>query len=159
MMLAQLVHMSKLRSFIADLYNTVKAWSDDSISLHSSSLAYCTVFSIAPLLIIAIAIAGSILGKQASQGLIFGEVQGLIGGGGAEAVQNMVQNAASKPHSGVLATLLSVITLVIGATAVFQQLQQSLNMIWKVQAPVVRPAKAGVFSRKLILPRQKSGAL
>ncbi len=127
--------MLYFRTFIRDLKNSAQNWSNDNITLHSSALAYYTVFSIAPLLVIAIAIAGYVLGEKASQGEIFGEVQSLIGSSGASTVQSMVQSAASRPHSGVLTTILGVVTLLLGASGVFQQLQQSLNLIWKVQTP------------------------
>jgi membrane protein len=127
--------MLGFRVHLRDFKETAKGWSNDNVTLHSSSLAYYTIFSIAPLLVIAMAVAGFFLGERASQGQIFGEVQGLIGAGGASAVQTMVQSAASQPRSGIWATILGTITLGLGASGVFQQLQQSLNQIWNVEAP------------------------
>jgi membrane protein len=127
--------MHALRTLAGDFKQSAKEWVNDYVTLHSSSLAYYTVFSIAPLLVIAIALSGFFLGEEASRGQIFGGVQQLLGAQGASAVQDMVQSAAEKPRSGTVATVLGVITLLLGATGVFVQLQQSLNLIWKVEAP------------------------
>src|SRR5690349_14565609 len=121
--------MMRIRTLLGELKDSAKSWSGDNITLHASSLAYYTVFSIAPLLVIAMAVAGFFLGERASRGQIFGEIQGLIGTGGASAVQTMVQSAASRPRAGMWATILGIVTLIAGASGVFQQLQQSLNLI------------------------------
>jgi membrane protein len=127
--------MAPRKSLLNRLKASAKSWSDDKVTLLASSLAYYTIFSIAPLSVIAIAVAGFVLGEKASQGQIFGEVQGLLGSNGASAVQSMVKSAASQPHSGIFATILGVLTLIVGASGVFQQLQRSLNLIWNVKAP------------------------
>ena len=98
-----------------------------------AALAYYTVFSLAPLLIIAIAIAGLVFGQEAAQGQIFEQLRGLIGEESGKAMQDMVQNANAKPATGVVATLVGVATLLFGASGVFGQLQTSLNTIWEVQ--------------------------
>jgi uncharacterized BrkB/YihY/UPF0761 family membrane protein len=97
-----------------------------------AALAYYTVFSLAPLLIIAIAIAGLVLGQEAAQGQIFDQLRGLLGEASGKAMQDMVQNANAKPATGVIAALIGVVTLLFGASGVFGQLQTSLNTIWGV---------------------------
>ena len=98
-----------------------------------AALAYYTVFSLAPLLIIAIAIAGLVLGQEAAHGQIFDQLRGLLGEESGKAMQAMVQSANAKPATGVVATLIGVVTLLFGASGVFGQLQTSLNAIWGVQ--------------------------
>src|SRR4051794_2407006 len=120
-------------NLLIDLRESAQRWTDDNISLHASSVAYYTIFSIAPLLSISLAVAGFLFGEKASHGQIFNEVQGLLGTNGASMIQGMVQSAASHPHSGVFATGVGIIILLVGASSIFRQLQDSLNVIWGVQ--------------------------
>jgi membrane protein len=108
-------------------------WMDDQAPTLGAALAYYTVFSLAPLLIIAIAIAGLVFGHEAAQGQIFDQLRGLLGEASAKSMQDMVQNANAKPATGVVATVIGVVTLLFGASGVFGQLQTSLNTIWEVQ--------------------------
>jgi membrane protein len=113
---------------------TASEWMEDDAPSLGAALAYYTVFSLAPLMTIAIAIAGFFLGKEAAQGQIFDELRGLLGAEGGKAVEEMVQSANAQPTAGVVATILSVIMLLFGASGVFGQLQASLNAIWGVKA-------------------------
>ena len=106
---------------------------EDQASTLGAALAYYTVFSLAPLLIIAIAMAGLVFGQEAAQGQIFEQLRGLLGEASAKAMQDMVQDANAKPATGVVATLIGVVTLLFGASGVFGQLQTSLNAIWDVE--------------------------
>ena len=115
------------------LKKTASDWLEDQAPTLGAALAYYTVFSLAPLLIIAIAIAGLVLGQEAAQGQIFNQLRGLLGEESGKAMQEMVQSASAKPASGVTATLIGVVTLLFGASGVFGQLQTSLNTIWEVQ--------------------------
>lgn len=115
------------------LKQTFSEWSEDKAPMLGASLAYYTVFSLAPLLIISIAIAGFFLGQEAARGQIFDQINGLLGNQGAKAMQDMVQNAGSKPATGVIASVVGVVTLLCGASGVFGQLQTSLNIIWGVE--------------------------
>jgi membrane protein len=108
-------------------------WMEDQAPTLGAALAYYTVFSLAPLLIIAIAIVGLVFGQEAAQGQIFEQLRGLLGEASAKAMQDMVQNANAKPATGVVATLIGVVTLLFGASGVFGQLQTSLNAIWDVE--------------------------
>jgi membrane protein len=98
-----------------------------------AALAFYTVFSLAPLLVITIAIAGLVLGQEAAQGQIFDQLRLLIGATSAEAVQDVVQNANAQPATGVLTTMIGFLALLFGASGVFGQLQTSLNAIWGVE--------------------------
>jgi membrane protein len=115
------------------LKKTAFEWLEDQAPTLGAALAYYTVFSLAPLLIIAIAIAGLVLGQEAAQGQIFNQLRGLLGNESGKAMQDMVQSASQKPASGVTATLIGIVTLLFGASGVFGQLQTSLNTIWEVQ--------------------------
>jgi membrane protein len=105
--------------------------SEDKVPMMGAALAYYAAFSIAPMLVIAIGVVGIVFGEKSGAG-VFEAIRGLIGDNGAQAVQSMVEGAASKPHAGVVATVIGVITLLVGASGVFGQLQEALNVIWKV---------------------------
>jgi membrane protein len=108
-------------------------WFDDDPFQLAAALSYYTLFSLAPLLVISIAVAGFVFGKEAAHNQIVGTIRGLIGQQSAEAVQAMIQSASSKPKTGLASTLLGGIFLLFGAGGVVGQLQTSLNAIWKVR--------------------------
>ena len=114
------------------LKTTFEEWTQDNVARLAASLAYYTVFSIAPLLIISIAIAGLVLGSEAAQGQIVAQLRGLLGQQGAELIQGMIESA-NKPTAGIVATAVGLITLLLGATGVFGELQSALNTIWNVK--------------------------
>src|SRR5437899_9562848 len=97
-----------------------------------AALAYYTIFSIAPLLLIAIAIAGMIFGKSHAQAQIVTQLRGLTGDAGAKAVEEMLAGAA-KPKTGTIALIIGIATLLFGAAAVFGNLKDALNTIWNVE--------------------------
>jgi membrane protein len=100
----------------------------------AAALAYYTVFSLAPLLIIVIAIAGAVFGEQAAKGELVAQIQGLIGKDGAELIQTAIENASQlDPTQGPIPTLINISLLLSGATVIFGQLQTSLNKIWNVE--------------------------
>ncbi|MDQ6619446.1 MAG: YihY/virulence factor BrkB family protein [Pseudomonadota bacterium] len=113
--------------------DSVSAWVDDFAPSMGAAISYYSVFSIAPLLLIVIAIAGLVLGRDAASGKIFEQLQGLMGNEGAAAIQGMVKSASS-PGKSVLATVIGVVTLLLGATTVFTELQTSLDRIWRAPA-------------------------
>jgi membrane protein len=90
------------------------------------------VFSLAPLLMMVIAIAGLVFGQEAAEGQIMEQIQGLVGEKSAQAIQSMIKEAR-KPAAGLIATGVAVVMLLFGATGVFAQLQESLNIIWRVK--------------------------
>jgi membrane protein len=115
------------------LKNTAREWQEDKVSLWAAAIAFYTIFSLAPLLIIAIAIAGAVFGQETAQNQIVEQIQGLIGTQGAQAVRAAIQNTQKPGARGVLATVFGIATLLLGASGVFGQLQEALNTIWKVQ--------------------------
>ena len=114
------------------LKNTYAKWNEDHAPGLGAALSYYTIFSLAPLLMIVIAIAGLVFGQEAAQGQIIGQIQGLVGEESAKAIQSMLEEAR-KPAAGILATVIATVMLLFGATGVFAQLQESLNIIWKVE--------------------------
>ncbi len=113
---------------------TISQWRHDQTSLMAAALAYYTVFSLAPLLIIVIAIAGSIFGEQAAKGELVMQIQGVVGKEGAQLIQTAIENASKlDPSQGPIPTLINIGVLLFGASVVFTQLQNSLNRIWNVQ--------------------------
>jgi membrane protein len=115
------------------LKTALRSSGEDRIPMMGAALAYYTVFSIAPLLVISMGLAGLFFGDQGGREIL-DALAGVAGRGGTQAILAMVAGAASRPHAGLVATVLGVITLVIGASGVFAQLQQSLNVIWKVRS-------------------------
>jgi membrane protein len=113
------------------LKETVQDWSEDKASRLAAALAYFTIFSLAPLLVIVIAIAGLVFGREAAQNQLSGQIQDLVGQQGAGMIQTMIQNT-SKPSTSIIATIIGVITLLLGASGVFGALQDALNTIWEV---------------------------
>ncbi|MDP9151320.1 MAG: YihY/virulence factor BrkB family protein [Myxococcota bacterium] len=110
---------------------TFQSWLDDKVPRLGAALSYYTVFSLAPVLILIIALAGLIFGRDAAQGKIVGELRGLVGGDGAAVIQSMILQASVK-NGGIVATLIGIVTLLLGATGVVVELQDALNTIWKV---------------------------
>lgn len=141
---------SSLRQQIVNLIGkSVTAWVDDYAPSMGAALAYYTLFSIAPLLIIAIAVAGLVLGQDAARGEIVAQIQGLIGRDGAIAVQGLLKSA-KEPGQNFLAMVVSVLTLVIGATTVFEELQSDLERIWRVPAPAKANGLWNILRRRLL---------
>lgn len=138
-------------------YNFVKAvfekFSDDKAPKLGASLAFYTIFSLSPLLIIVISIAGLLFGEDAAKGEIVGEIKDLIGNDGAQVVQTALKNT-NNTETGIISLIISFITLVIGSTVVFIELQDSLNMIWKV-----KPKPGRNFIKGLLTDRFQSFAL
>jgi membrane protein len=114
------------------LKETFQEWRDDDCLDLGAALAYYTIFSLAPLLLVVIALAGFFFGREAVQGQIVGQLRGLVGEQGGEAIQTMIANAG-RHGSGLLASIVAFITILFGATGVFGQLQKALNHIWDVK--------------------------
>jgi membrane protein len=115
------------------LSRTVADWIRHDAATMAAALAYYAVFSIAPLLLIAISVAGLVFGHQAAQGQVMAQLQGLLGPDSALAVEHLLQNA-SRPRDGLSAGLIGIVMLLLGASGVMGQLQTSLNRIWEVTA-------------------------
>ncbi len=129
------------RSPLALLRETVSSWSNDYAPSMGAAIAYYTLFSIAPLLLIVISIAGMVFGREAAQGEIVAQLRGLMGADGAHAIEGLLVSAA-KPDSGTVAKFLSVGLLIFGATTVFAELQDAFDRIWRVPT---RPREGGLW--------------
>lgn len=115
------------------LVAAANAWMDDYAPSMGAALSYYTLFSLAPLLVLIIAIAGMVFGQDAAQGAIIAQLQGIMGKEGATAVQGLLQ-AAREPSTGILASIVGGVLLLLGATAIFAELQTDLDRIWRVPA-------------------------
>jgi membrane protein len=119
------------------LKDTFREWREDGAPRLAAALAYYTTFSLAPLLVLVIAIAGLAGGREAAQTQTMAQVEDLLGTEGREFVQGMIESA-SRPAIGLMATFIGAVTLLFGALGVFGELQNSLNTIWEVKP---KPAK------------------
>lgn len=126
----------------------VTSWLDDYAPSMGAALAYYTVFSIAPLLLIVISVAGLVFGEAAARGAIFAQLSGLMGDQGALAVQGLL-SSVNKPAEGIIATVTGVALLVVGATTVFRELQDALDRIWR--APMLPKGGAWGMVRSRLL--------
>jgi membrane protein len=114
------------------LSDTVRACANGDAFSQGAALSYYTIFAIAPLFVIALAIAGFWFGAEAAQRELFGQLNQLVGKEGGDAIQSMVA-AANKSKAGIWATCTAVVTLAVASTGVFVQLQDSLNKLWNVR--------------------------
>ena len=130
------------------LRQVASSWVDDYVPSMGAALAYYTMFSLAPLLLIVISVAGLVFGEEAARGGIEAQLNSLMGERGAAAVQGLLASV-SEPAEGAAATVLGVALLLVGATTVFGELQDSLDRIWRV------PARAGSGSGWLGLLRAR----
>jgi membrane protein len=118
------------------LRDTVTEFIADRAMQQAAAIAFYTMLSLAPLLVIAIAVSGWVFGREAAQGAIVREFSGVLGEDAGTMIETVVQKAGENPGNGVIATVLGVVMLLIGAIGVFGQLKSALNTIWNVQ---VRP--------------------
>ena len=121
-----------VRKYLDLFKQTFKEFGEDKATRLGAALAYYTIFSIAPLILIAIAVAGLVFGQEAAHKEISGQLGGLLGQQGAKGLEEMIKNAG-KPKTGTLATIIGAVTLFFGASGVFMQLKDALNTIWNVE--------------------------
>jgi membrane protein len=119
----------KIKNIYTYLKQVFTEFVEDNILKYSASLAYYTVFSLAPVLIVIISICGVLFGKEAIQGHIYGQIKGLVGNDAAVQIQETIKNIHLTGHN-IFATIISIIVLLIGATGIFGEVQDSLNKIW-----------------------------
>lgn len=108
------------------------AWSTDKAPRLGAAVAYYSVFSLAPLLILAVAIAGLVFGERAAQGVLVDQLTDAVGRPQAEFLEAMIRSASASARSGILATVIALVTMLVGASGVFGSLQDALNTVWKV---------------------------
>lgn len=116
----------------ATVKETVNDWLDDGATSLAAALAYYSLLSLAPLLVISVALAGLFFGQDAARGRVASELGAVVGAQAAQGIQSVVASAQS-PVSGLVSTTVGVVTLFIGASGVFSELQSSLNTIWEVK--------------------------
>lgn len=121
--------MKILREIKNFLIQAGKKWKSDNSSTLAAALAYYALFSLAPLLLIVIAMAGILFGREAAEGKIIGQVQGVLGQDGAVFVQDLIRNVRHS-SSNIIASVIGIVILMLGATGIFSQLQSSLDTIW-----------------------------
>ena len=144
--------------FVAVLKETLSEWSNDNVPRLGASLAFYTLLSSAPILVIVIAVAAFVYGQPAAQGQLVWEVQDLVGPDRAVAIQSLIQSAY-KPGTGLIATLFGVVTLALAASSVVVELRGALNSIWHVAsagsvtglAGIIRLGKERCYSVGLVL--------
>jgi membrane protein len=124
--------MSVVKSGFSLVKDSFKGWQEDGALDLGAALAYYAIFSLAPLLLIVIGVAGLVWGREAVQGQLVSQLQGIVGEQGGQAIQTMIANAG-KHGNGAVATVVGLVTILFGATGVFVQLQTSLDRIWKVE--------------------------
>ena len=107
------------------------AWLEDNAASLGAALAFYMIFSLAPVLMVAIAVAGLAFGRRAAEGEVLRQIQSLVGETGARAVQAIIQNA-NRPTLGVIAATIGIVTVLVGASGAFVELQDALNKIWRV---------------------------
>lgn len=128
----------KTNDFVNLVKETIREWQKDQAARLAAALAYYATFSLAPLLVLVLAIAGLVGGRDAAQGLVMAQVQDLVGEEGKEFVQSMIENAATT-RTGVTASILGSVTLLVGALGAFNELQNALDRIWDVEPkPITR---------------------
>jgi membrane protein len=115
------------------LRDTFNGFMDDRCLKLSASLAYYTIFSLAPLLVMVMSLASIFLGEEAIRGQIFGQINGLVGNEAAKQIQDMIKNVGLSGKTNT-ALIVGIITLLIGATSIFVEIQDSVNLIWRVKA-------------------------
>lgn len=121
-----------MRDWLSLFRETFKEYFADGAPRLGAALAFYTIFSLPALLILVIAVAGLAFGVEAAQGQIVDEVRGFIGEDSATTLQTVIESAR-RPESGIIATIVGLITLLIGATGVFGELEDALNIVWNVK--------------------------
>jgi membrane protein len=135
------------------VYNLIREtlaewWRDDALRL-GAALSYYTVFSLAPILVVSVAVAGLVFGQEAASGRLTEEIRGLVGPEGAGVVATLIERAAVRPNAGWIATAIGLATILIGASGAFGQLQYALNEIWNVK-PAPSRGIAGVLRDRFL---------
>lgn len=125
--------MDKIKFTFSLVKDSFSEFMNDNGLKLSAALSYYTIFSLAPLLLVIISIVSIVYGKEAFQGELFGQISGLVGKDAAAQIQELIKNAAISNKSGI-ASVIGVITLMIGATGVFAEIQDSINYIWSIKS-------------------------
>jgi membrane protein len=122
-----------LKTLTALLRQAGAAWFADNAPRLGAALAFYTLFSLAPVLIVAVSVAGFAFGEKAAQGEIVRQFQGLMGTQGAIAIETILQST-NRPALGMFATSVALFAILVGASGAFNELQDALNTIWRVES-------------------------
>ena len=125
--------MKSLKKFFNILKGTASAFNEDNCIKLSASLSYYTIFSIGPLLIIIISLSAMFYGREAVQGRLYGQISGLIGSDAALQIQEIIKKS-QHANKSFIGTVVGTVVLVIGATGIFTEIQDSINYIWSLRA-------------------------
>ena len=136
-----------MRRFRSLLYEAILNFQRDRASRLAAALAYYTVFSLAPLLVITVAVAGHVLGEQAVQGELVAEIRNATGEDTARFIQNLLARTSRSPSGGITAVVGGLIVLLYGATQVLVQLKDALNTVWKVPPAERSPVRGFLLDR------------
>lgn len=132
---------SMMKHWFSIFRAAIQNWLDSQAFIYAAALAFFTVFSIAPVLVVVVALASLVMGESAVQGQLFGQLEGTLGPDAADMIQTAVANSQID-QSGIWPALIGVFATIVGATTVFTKMQQSLNQIWGV-AP--RPTRNNIW--------------
>lgn len=130
---------SPIQKYVEVAVCSVTEWLDDRASSKGAALAFYTLFSLAPILVLTIAVAGYFFGAEAAQGELVSQLRGLMGENGAQAIEALL-SAARDPTSGLISTIIATVLLIVGATTVFSELKMSLDEIWEA-----KPKQEGIW--------------
>ncbi len=125
--------MGRAKKGFSTLKTTLEEWKEDDAQTWAASVAFYTILSLAPLLVLAVAVAGWVFGEQAARGQLVTQMEGMVGEAGAQTIQTIIANASGPGGGGVIATIISVALLFLGASKVFAELQKAMNRIWDVR--------------------------
>jgi membrane protein len=139
----------KVTQAVPLLKETFNQWWADNVPRLSAALAYYTLFSLAPLVIITVAVAGFAFGREAATGQLYAQINQLVGADGARAIQSVV-DSANQPGTGTVALVFGVLTLLAGASGAFVALQDALNTIWGVQPNPEQSTVRGFIRSRLL---------
>jgi membrane protein len=140
--------VNRLRTAWTIIREAVSEWTGDNAARLSAALAFYTILSIAPLLVIVIAIAGWVFGSESATEQMQAQAREMVGDAGAEVLQTTIENS-KKPTTGVVATIIGVATLLFGASGVFGELQQAMNQVWNVK-PKPRSGIVGMLRARFV---------
>jgi membrane protein len=140
------------RRIYALLRDSVNVFLAKNAASRGAAIAFCAVTSIAPVLLIVIAVAGTVFGEEAARGAIFAQFRGLLGPDGADLLQKTIASASGN-SSGIMASIIGIVTLILAASGVFLELEEALNDIWEVKATdgLSRILRARLTSLGLVL--------
>ena len=143
------VRPGRVALYWAVVKHALRGFFDDRGPSMGAALAYYTLFSLAPLLLIVIAVVGAVFGGDAARGQIFAQISGLVGDSAANAIQQMIISV-DQPAKGWIASTVGVVLMLIGATTVFAELQSSLDQIWRAPAPATTSGRWALLHSRLL---------